>query len=127
FGGLGLRDLPLNSLGAMPDVTFLTTEKELPADARPPANVRVVPVAPENYNDFIAASDAVVSKPGYGMVAICLALGVPLLCTDRGEFPEDEVLLRAIQQLGRGTPIPPAELLTGNLRPYLDPLLEVGP
>jgi UDP:flavonoid glycosyltransferase YjiC (YdhE family) len=123
FGGLGLRDLPLASLAAMPYYTFLATEKELPRSGTPPRNVRLVPVAPENYNDFIAASDVVVSKPGYGMVATCLALGVPLLCTDRGGFPEDDVLLRAVQETGRGAHIPPEELLAGRLGPYLDRVL----
>lgn len=123
FGGLGLRTLPLNSLAGQAEYTFLATEKELPPGEPLPPNVRVVPVGPENYNDLIAASDAVVSKPGYGMVASCLALQVPLLCTDRGGFSEDDILLAAVQALGRGAHIPPAELLAGRLRPYLEQVL----
>ena len=125
FGGLGLNGLPVDRLAGLREYTFLATEKEIQAGVALPPNVRLLPIVPLNYNDFIAASDAVVSKPGYGMVTTCLALRVPLLCTDRGGFPEDDVLLAAIEQLGHGAHIPPAELLAGNLEPYLAQLLDL--
>ena len=123
FGGLGLSGLPLEALAELREYTFLATEKEVRAGGPLPSNLRLLPVRQDNYNDFIAASDAVISKPGYGMVTSCLGLRVPLLCTDRGGFPEDDVLFAAIRRHGHGLHIPPAELLAGRLGPYLGRLL----
>ena len=67
-----------------------------------------------------------VSKPGFGIVASCLAQRVPLLYTDRGDFAEYAVLVEAVQQYGRGHFIPQADLLAGQLGPSLDELLADG-
>lgn len=42
--------------------------------------------------DLLAASDIVVSKPGYGVIGDCVATGRPLLWAARTGFPEDSVL-----------------------------------
>jgi hypothetical protein len=125
FGGIGLARLPVERLAALGDYLFLATEKDLAVDGTPPANVRLVASRQTNYDDLIAASDAVVGKPGFGMVASSLALGVPFLYTDRGEFPEYPILVQALHQLGRAAHVPQAELLRGNLGPYLGALLEL--
>ncbi len=44
--------------------------------------------------DLVGAADAVVAKPGYGILADTAACGVRLLCTERQGFPEDAVLNR---------------------------------
>jgi hypothetical protein len=51
-----------------------------------------------SYVDVVAAMDAVITKPGYGIVADCLAHGAPVVYCDRGEFPEYEVLVTAIHE-----------------------------
>ena len=68
----------------------------------------------------------VVSKPGFGIVAACLAERVPLLYTERGDFPEYPVLVDGIQRWGLGRFISRAELLSGNLGPPLDALLSLS-
>jgi hypothetical protein len=49
-----------------------------------------------SYADAVAAVDGVVTKPGYGIVADCLVHGTPVIYTDRGLFPEYEILVRAL-------------------------------
>ena len=125
FGGIGLARLPVERLAPIGRYRFLTTDKDLALESAPPPNVRLVASRQANYDDLIASSDAVVGKPGFGMVASCLSLGVPFLYTDRGEFPEYPILVRALHRLGRAKHVPQVELLKGNLAPYLDALLEL--
>ena len=45
----------------------------------------------------VAAVDGVITKPGYGIVADCLAHGTPIIYTDRGFFPEYDILVQEIE------------------------------
>jgi UDP-N-acetylglucosamine:LPS N-acetylglucosamine transferase len=89
-----------------------------------PANVRALNESPRDYVSLLAACDVVVTKPGYGIVADCLANRVAVLFTDRGPFREYDVLAEALQTLGRARYMPRAELLAGHLGPHLDALLD---
>ena len=48
---------------------------------------RVLDAAGLRYEDLVAAVDAVVSKPGYGIITDCAANGTALLYTSRGTIP----------------------------------------
>lgn len=56
-----------------------------------PANTEPLPAAME-FLDALAASDLVVAKTGYGILADCAATGRPLLWVAREGFPEDRIL-----------------------------------
>lgn len=56
-----------------------------------PANSEPLPAALE-FLDGLAASDVVVAKTGYGILADCAATGRPLLWVAREGFPEDRIL-----------------------------------
>ena len=43
--------------------------------------------------DLVGAADVVVSKPGYGIVTDCIGAATRLVYTDRGDFPEYEILV----------------------------------
>lgn len=122
FGGLGLRGLEFGGLAAWPEYLFVATELELALD-RPIPNVRLVPTVQENYNDLIAASDVVVTKPGFGTLATCLAEGIPVLYVDRDQFLEYDVLVAGLHAHGQARHIPRPDLLAGRLGPHLDALL----
>ena len=49
---------------------------------------------PLSYEDVVAAVDGVITKPGYGIVSDCLAHGTPVIYTDRGFFPEYDILVQ---------------------------------
>lgn len=48
------------------------------------------------YPDLVAAADAVLSKPGYGIVTDCLAACTPLLWMARPDWPEEPILREAL-------------------------------
>jgi hypothetical protein len=87
---LAFRSATLSSL-ALPPVRegwrFVATA---PAAERR-RDIAVIP-AGVDFLDVLAASDVVVAKTGYGILADCAATGRPLLWVSREGFPEDRVL-----------------------------------
>jgi L-arabinokinase len=97
YGGLGvaLRHSPVIPAGA----TLVTSQplfegietpwcRTIPADAMRAAGVR--------YEDLLAAADVVMTKPGYGIVAECIANSTPMIYTPRGRFAEYDCLVPGI-------------------------------
>jgi len=127
FGGCGLSGLPLDEVAARGRFTVVTTD-EPRADAAAGAGplVRQTPggavVVDERqlyargfrYEDLVAAADVVVTKPGYGIVAECVANGTAVLYTDRGPFAEYPVLVDALHRWQRAAYISHADLLAGR-------------
>jgi hypothetical protein len=68
-----------------------------------------------------------VTKPGYGIVADVISHQVPMLYTDRGEFPEYPRLVEALHDCATTEYLPQSELRSGNLGPYLERLLSKPP
>lgn len=121
FGGFAASGLQLGRLAAWPEYTFVLIQ----APTRSlPANVLNLNESPADYVSLLAACDAVVTKPGYGIVADCLANRVAVLFTDRGPFREYDVLAEALTTLGRARYVPRQEVLAGELGPHLGALLE---
>jgi UDP:flavonoid glycosyltransferase YjiC (YdhE family) len=120
FGGLGLDDLPWRELDEMTEFFFVTTA---PA-GKSRENLLILDGAQRHYEDLLRAVDVIVTKPGYGIVADVLAHRLPVLYTERGQFPEYPFLVHALNDLATAEFIPQDELLSGNIRPYLLRLLE---
>ncbi len=74
------------------------------------------------YADLVGAVDAVLTKPGYGIVADCLVNRTPMIFTDRGDFPEYPLLVRAIESFLPHRYIPSFRLYAGETGPYLTDL-----
>jgi L-arabinokinase len=75
------------------------------------------------YEDLIAAADAVVGKPGYGIVSECVANGVAFLYARRSRFAEQDVFEREMPNLLRCRRIEKDDLLTGDWRESIEALL----
>jgi L-arabinokinase len=95
FGGLGLPDFDARVLGPLARFRFLLSDGDGPL----PANAtRVTTEGLEGaglaYIDLLGAVDAVVTKPGYGIVADAIGARVPMVYTERGDFPEYGVMVR---------------------------------
>jgi L-arabinokinase len=119
FGGLGLTRLPWRALAGLEDFFFVST-----GDARQSTgNLRFLPEPQSQYEDLVRAADAIVSKPGYGIVADVMAHRVPLLYTERGEFPEYARLVEALGDCTTSAHISQEDLLGGELAPHLARLL----
>jgi L-arabinokinase len=67
------------------------------------------------FADVLSSVDAVVSKPGFGVISDCVVNGKPLIYADREDFLEYEVLLDAIRKYLRHVHIPAQHLYHGDL------------
>lgn len=123
FGGLGLRRLSRSALQQMRDYVFVITADENRVDG----NIIALPAVQCRYQDLVRAADIVITKPGYGIVADCIAHRVPMLYTDRGNFPEYPLLVQGLEDCATASFIPQTDLLAGNFKTHLRQLLEKTP
>ena len=72
------------------------------------------------YQDLVGASDAVMTKPGYGIVAECLTNGTPIIYTTRGRFAEYPCLVEGIQRYLPHAFISNDDLYAGRWQAALD-------
>jgi L-arabinokinase len=139
FGGVGQGSLPLDAVARDASFSLVTTAP--PADPRAGASLTqrresgVVQVDERalygsglRYEDLVAASDVVVTKPGYGIIAEAVANGAALLYTSRGRFAEYDVLVRELPRYLRCRFISNEDLEAGRWGPHLAALLaQAGP
>src|SRR5262249_30259907 len=98
FGGLGLA---LHTVPDLAGVSFVCTAGGA-VGSNGPAGCRVLTHDEMTrngvrYEDLLGACDAVMTKPGYGIVADCIANATRIVYTARGRFAEYEVLVAAIE------------------------------
>ncbi len=139
FGGYGLQRLDLAAVGDLAhytvvvtaDVTTSRRANEVPSGAGSstfPPNVRLVDEHALyrdglRYEDLVAAVDVVLTKPGYGIIAECVANDTALVYTSRGHFVEYDVLVREMPRWLRCGFISNDDLLAGRWRRVLDATL----
>jgi UDP:flavonoid glycosyltransferase YjiC (YdhE family) len=94
FGGFDFQRFPWGEVAARaPKMRFVTTGSMGSLSAR---NTLSVPIGTLPHCDLVRASDLVISKPGYGIVAECIGTRTPLLYTSRGDFAEYPVLVESM-------------------------------
>jgi len=138
FGGFGQEGLPLDAVALEGRYTVVTTA---PPDS-PRAGTRVAHhldsgvvlideralyAAGLRYEDLVAASDVILTKPGYGIIAEAIANGAALLYTSRGRFAEYDVLVREMPRYLRSRFISNDDLLSGRWTPHVTALLAQPP
>jgi L-arabinokinase len=123
FGGFGLQRLPWAALAGQHGFHFVASG----GAKRSGGNISILTDAQVGYEDLIRAADVIVTKPGYGIIADALAHRVPVLYTDRGDYPEYPRLVEALEECATAGFIPQSELLAGNLAPYVSRLLQRQP
>jgi L-arabinokinase len=128
FGGYGLPSLDLASLDCRDHWTVITTDRITPNLSTPPRHVVFLAedaflTAGVRYEDLVAAADVVITKPGYGIVAECIAAQTPMLYTSRGDFREYELLVREMQKYLRCRFISQPELFEGRWQDALDAVM----
>jgi hypothetical protein len=141
FGGYGLASLDVGALASMTRYTFVLTsdprqlrrsgDARLPQPA-PPAHVAILDEAGIyerglRYEDLVRAADVVATKPGYGIVAECIANDTAVLYTSRGHFVEYDVIVAAMPSYLRCRYISHADLFAGRWSAPLDALLAQPP
>ncbi len=74
------------------------------------------------FADLVATVDAIVSKPGYGIVSECIVNRKPLIYADRSDFLEYGPLEAGIRKYLKHVHIPSDSLYNGDLRDAVDSL-----
>jgi hypothetical protein len=67
-----------------------------------------------SFVEAVAAMDGIITKPGYGIVSDCLVHGVPMIYTDRGLFPEVEILVETMNRHLATVHLPSEEFASGR-------------
>ncbi len=67
-----------------------------------------------SYADVVGAVNAVITKPGYGIVSDCLAHRTPMIYCDRGDFPEYPILVEAMEAHLPTVYMPSRDLVEGR-------------
>jgi len=78
-----------------------------------PGAVRIPPGETET-QDWIAACDLVISKPGYSTISEAIQAGVPMALFRREGFAEDEFLIGGVEGMGIGREVPAAAIIDGS-------------
>lgn len=103
-------------------------------------NVEHIPAGTPNTQDFILASDYVITKAGWGTIAECLLAGKPMALFERDTVLEDRTTIRVLEQQKLAVKISQAdlediegvvdrmntELSTGGLGLYYDAVKEIA-
>ena len=79
------------------------------------------------YEDLIRAVDVVVTKPGYGIIAECIANDTAIVYTSRGRFAEYAVLAREMPRYLRCAYLEIDALLSGRWRGALEAAVSAPP
>ena len=127
FGGHASTGPDAARLANLGEYAFVATSTAVQAERaiRQGRNLFVLPELAEGYVDLLAASDAVIMKPGYGIVADLLANRVPALYVSRDGFREEPILIRALEEEGRAVSLARDALDRLDLGPALDRLLRL--
>jgi hypothetical protein len=128
FGGYGMPDLDLSRIDCRQDWTVVTTDRSSPGVRPWGDHVRVIDTSALSsgvfaYEDLVAASDAVITKPGYGIISECIVSDVPMLFTSRGHFREFDVLVSAIPRYLRARFVEQTDLFGGRWRESLEAVI----
>ncbi len=102
FGGFGLAALQ-DALPELSGVTWVTAPP-MPDLGRPDSLHLRAP-----YPALVAGAAAVLTKPGYGILAECALAGTPMIWLDRGAFPEAPYLTPVMAQRGMAVGSAPGE------------------
>jgi len=133
FGGYGMPALDLAGLDCAETWSVVTTDPIAPVDrgARCPHVSRIgerhFENGPFRYEDLIAAADVVITKPGYGIIADCIAAGTAMVYTSRGAFREYDVLVRELPRFLRALHISQDDLFSGRWRRSLEAVTALPP
>jgi L-arabinokinase len=135
FGGVGLPSLPLERAAAPRSFLIVSTGdpqasrradgplQRSPCDGLVIVDERALYREGLRYEDLVAAADVVLTKPGYGIIAECVANRTALLYTSRGRFAEYDVLVAGMPRWLRCRHVERRDLLAGHWRRHIEALL----
>ena len=102
----------LREVEALGDYEFFTV-KPLAWEGR--ANIHAVDRMGMGFSDVLASVDAVVTKPGYGILCDCVANEKPVVFAEREDFIEYPLLERELKRFLKNVHLPAADLYAGRM------------
>jgi hypothetical protein len=132
FGGYGVSGFNAAALDCLDTYGVVFTHRDEDEIANAPAGVFQVSESRLygsglRYEDLVAASDIVATKPGYGIIAECIANKTAVLYTSRGHFIEYDVLVAEMPRYLRCAFIDHAALFAGRWQTALDRIMASPP
>ena len=129
FGGHGTERIDLDALSKLKDFTAVMAgpSSRTAKGSLVSLDERDLYARGFRYEDLVNAVDVVVTKPGYGIIAECVANDTALLYTCRGHFIEYDVLVTHIPRYLRSGFIDHADLFAGRWERHLESLLTQAP
>jgi hypothetical protein len=115
FTTLEWSEQALGSVERLADYEFFTVDP-LRWERR---NIHPLDRGQMTFSDVLASMDAVISKPGFGILSDCIANKKPLIYADRSNFLEYPILVAAIEKYIKHVHIPTAKLYRGDLEESL--------
>ena len=124
FGGFGLNDIDKVEPDIDDDTIIVVTQPDI--DKRGWTYFAREDMAARNiiYPDLVRAADAVITKPGYGIVSECIANGTGMIYVGREDFAEYEVLSEGMKEYLPAVEIPLPDLNAGKWSGYIRELTE---
>ena len=116
FTSLNWRDEALDRIERIREYEFFTVYPL----AWQRGNIHAVRREQIPFSDVIASVDAVLSKPGFGILSDCAVNGKPLIFADRSDFAEYFILESSIKKYLKYVHIPMDTLYRGDLKPSID-------
>lgn len=116
FTALDWNAAALDTVERLADYEFFTV-KPLAWPGR--RNIHAVERQTIGFSDVLASCDAVVSKPGFGILSDCVANAKPIVYADRADFAEYFLLERELKRYLKNVHVPQADLYAGRLGPAL--------
>jgi hypothetical protein len=116
FASLEWDAAALWNVNALRDWEFFTV---LPLGWNGP-NLHAIDRRQISYSDVLASCDAVLTKPGFGVLAECAVNNKPLIYVERTDFREYAILEAAVKRYYRHVHLPAAQLYRGDLRAALE-------
>jgi len=133
FGGYGVSGFDAAALDCLDTYGVVVTHRDTD-DEIDNAPAGVVQVSESRlygsglrYEDLVAACDIVATKPGYGIIAECIANQTAVLYTSRGHFIEYDVLVAEMPRFLRCAFIDHAALFAGRWQTALDRIMASPP
>ncbi len=129
FGGYGLSELDLAHVDCAAQWDLVVTDRSV-SDATAGSLPYVHALSETDlarsvarYEDLIAAADAVITKPGFGILGECITASTPILYTSRGDFREYDVLVAEMPRYVRSRFISQPDLFAGRWQLALSDVL----
>jgi L-arabinokinase len=132
FGGYGLSELDLSRADCADEWDLVVTDRSVSTAtaSRPYVHAlseNVLAASAARYEDLVSAADAVITKPGFGIIGECITGGTPMLYTSRGDFREYDLLVAEMPRFLRARFIPQEDLFAGRWKAALDALIAQPP